>query len=162
MGMGSGSLGTSQVKRQSLRAAQADPKKSLQHAVDSGTLNIFIPSGSVVTAFAGVPLSETWKNSKKNSETWTSSELAETDTRGRVTLACSSNLAAAAIFHFPVSKLGSGTRICFYFQASSPSANVPRRTREQMCSIPEGFERSSDQVSAAALVTAFCWDLPSL
>ena len=120
-----GSLGTSQVKRQSLRAAQADPKKSLQHAVDSGTLNIFIPSGSVVTAFAGVLLN--LKRGKRNLKRG-HSELAETDTRGQVTLTCSSNLAAAAIFHFPASKLGSGTRICFHFQASSPSANIPRRT----------------------------------
>ena len=108
-----------------LTSGTSGPQKSLQHAVDSGTLNIFIPSGSVVTAFAGVLLN--LKRGKRNLKRG-HSELAETDTRGQVTLTCSRNLAAAAIFHFPASKLGSGTRICFHFQASSPSANVPRRT----------------------------------
>ena len=93
-------------------------------------------SGSVVTAFAGVPLN--LKRGKRNLKRG-HSELAETDTRGQVTLTCSSNLAAAAIFHFPASKLGSGTRILLFFFLIKHLAFISkhRHHRQMFLAVPE-------------------------
>jgi hypothetical protein len=133
--MAGGSLGTSQVKRQSLRAAQGNPQKVA--ATHWGLRNKhYIPRQRIRR--------HRFRRGSSESETWTSSELVETKTRGRVTPTCSSSLAAAAIFRRPI-KLGSGTRICFYFQGVVTVGKWFLAVPQVRC-IPEGFERSSGQV----------------
>jgi len=80
-----------------------------------------------------------FRGGSSESETWTSSELAETETLGRVTLTCSCRLAAVAIFHFAASKLGSGTRILLFFFLIKHLAFISkhRHHRQMFLAVPE-------------------------